>query len=194
MNCSKQLEFFRCYPKDDLCFFQKKCIVVQVNFLELVYPRLNNSILEAEPRDALFCMVHNLHAIRERLLQQRRAQNPFCPLPQCQNKIQDREHLFSSCFLVSQTWLWFRNKLLHLLPTTVGAVATSSEDFLLLRFPRDTMEKELVWMIGNFCDIVLKIVIAKKRRLSADYLSSLMKSRLQSLKHRTVVQPLIFHL
>ena len=32
-----------------------------VNFLELVYPRLNSKILEAEPRDTLFCMIHNLH-------------------------------------------------------------------------------------------------------------------------------------
>ena len=162
-----------------------------MNFLELVYPRLNNKILEAEPKDALYCMVHNLHPNRERLHQQGRARDPHCPLPQCQGKVQDREHLFSSCYLVSQAWLWLRTKLLHLLPTTVGAMAISSEDFLLLRFPRDTMEKELVWMIGNYCDIVLKVVIAQKRKLSAEHVSSLMKSRLHLLKYRAVVQPLI---
>ena len=163
-----------------------------VNFLELVYPRLNSKVLEAEPRDALFCMVHNLHPNRERLHQQRRAQDAYCPLPQCQGQVQDREHLFSSCYLVSQAWLWLRTKLLQLLPTTVGAAAVSSEEFLFLRFPKDTMEKELVWLIGNYCDIVLKVTIAKKRRLSADHVSSLMKSRLQSLKQRAVVQPLLF--
>ena len=164
----------------------------EVNFLELVYPRLNNKILEAEARDALYCMVHNLHPNRKRLHQQGRAQDPYCPLPQCQGMVQDREHLFSSCYLVSQAWLWLRTKLLQLLPTTVGAMAISSEDFLLLRFPKDTMEKELVWIIGNYCDIVLRVVIAKKRRLSADHVSSLMKSRLHPLKYRAVVQPLIF--
>ena len=168
--------------------------VPTVYFHELVYPRLNNKILEAEPRDTLFCMVHNLHLTKERLHQQRRAQDPFCPHPQCQGKVQDREHLFSSCYLVSQAWLWLRTKLLQLLPTTVGAVATSNEDFLLLRFPADTMEKELVWMIGNYCDIVLKVSVAKKQRLSSDLVASLLRSRLQPLKYRAVVQPLIFNI
>ena len=93
-----------------------------VNFWELVYPRLCNDILEAEPKDALFCLVHNLHPNRERLHQQHRAHDPFCPLPQCQGQVQDREHLFSSCSLVSQAWLWLRNKLLQLLPTTIALV------------------------------------------------------------------------
>ena len=165
-----------------------------VNFLELVYPRLNSKILEAEPRDTLFCMIHNLHPTRERLHQQRRAQDPFCPIPQCQGKLQNREHLFSSCYLVSWAWLWLHTKLLQLLLTTVGAVAISSVEFLLLTFPKDTMDKELVWMIGNFCDIVLKVSIAKKRRLSAVHVSSVMISCLQSQKNRAVVQPLIHHL
>ena len=147
-----------------------------MNFLELVYPRLNNAILEAEPKDVLFCMVHNLHTTRERLHQQQRAPDPFCALPQCQGKVQDREHLFSSCYLVSQAWLWICTKLLQLLPTTIGAVAISTEEFLFLTFPKETMERELVWMIGNYCDIVLKIAIAK------------------FLKYRAVVQPLIYHL
>ena len=164
----------------------------EVNYLELVYPCLNNKILEAEPRDALYCMVHNLHPNRKRLHQQGRAKNPCCPLPKCQGMVQDREHLFSSCYLVSQAWLWLRPKLLQLLPTTIGAVAISSEDFLLLRFPKDTMDKELVWIIGNFCDIFLKVVIAKKPRLSANLMSSLMKSRFHPLKHRAVVQPHIY--
>ena len=83
-------------------------------------------------------------------------------------------------------WLW--------ITTAVEAVAVSTEDFLLVIFPKDTMEQELVWMIGNFCDIALKIAIAKKRRLSAEHISSVMKSRLQSLKYRAVVQPFIYHL
>ena len=163
-----------------------------VDFLGLVYPRLNSNILEAEPKDTLFCMVHNLHPTKERLHQQHRAQDPYCPLPQCQGLIQDREHIFSSCYLVSQAWLWLRRKLLQLLPTTVGAVSTSSEDFLLLKFPKDTMDKEIVWLVGNYCDIVIKEAVAKKRRLSAVNIANLMKNRLEPLKYRAVMQPQIF--
>ena len=166
----------------------------EVSFLELVYPRLNSKVLEAEPRDTLFCLIHNLHLTRERLHQQHRAHDPFCPLPQCQGKVEDREHIFSSCYLVIQAWLWLRVKLLQLLPTAVGAIGTSSEDFLLLRFPRDRMDKELVWMVGNYCDIVMKEAVAKKRRLSADHVASLMRGRLQPLKYRAVIQPQIFNI
>ena len=88
---------------------------------------------------------------------------------------------------MSQAWLWLRSKLLQLLPTTVGAVGISSEDFLLLRFPKDNMDKELVWLLGNYCDIVLKVAITKKRLLSANHISSLLKSRLQSLKYSAAV-------
>ena len=93
-----------------------------------------------------------------------------------------------------QAWLWLRVKLLQLLPTTVGAIGTSSEDFLILRFPRDRMDKELVWMVGNYCDIVMKEAVAKKRRLSADHVASLMRGRLQPLKYRAVIQPQIFNI
>ena len=112
-------------------------------------------------------MVHNLHTTREQLHQQHRAQDPYCPLPECQGQVQDREHIFASCHLVNQAWLWLCVKLLNLLPTKVGAVATSIQDFLLMRFPKDTMDKEIVWLLGNYCDIVLKETVAKKRRLTA---------------------------
>jgi hypothetical protein len=68
-------------------------------------------------------------------------------------------------------------------------VATSSEDFLLLRFPKDTMDKEIVWLLGNFCDIVLKETVAKKQRLTAVHIASLIRSRLLPFKYLAVMQP-----
>ena len=84
-------------------------------------------------------------------------------------------------------------KLLQLLPTKVGANGTSNQDFLLLNFPKDTMDKEVVWLIGNYCDIVQKICIVKKRKLSAQQAAGLMRSRLLVLRNRAVVQPKIFN-
>ena len=76
--------------------------------------------------------------------------------------VQDREHIFTSCSLVASAWLWLRSRLLRLLPSTVWAVGISNEDFLLLQFPRDTMDKECVWLIGNFCEIVTKTVVGRR--------------------------------
>ena len=67
-------------------------------------------------------------------------------------------------------------------------------DFLLLQFPQDTMDKEVVWLLGNYCDIVVKLVIGKKKRLTANRVAALVKSRLLSLQTRAVVVPQIFNL
>ena len=87
-----------------------------------------------------------------------------------------------------------RIRLLQLLPNTIGACGISSEDFLFLNFPKDNLDKEVVWLLGNYCDIVIKVSIVKKRRLSAVKVAGLVRSRLLVLKDRGVVQPDIFNL
>ena len=164
-----------------------------VNFIELVYPRLQYNILEAEPRDVLFGIVHNIQPTRERMFEQHRTQDAACPHQECLGRRQDVEHLFCSCSLVSPAWVWLRTRLLRYFPTTVGAGGTSSEEFLLLRFPKDLMDKEIVWLIGNYCDIVVKHVLGKKRKLTADRVSAIVKSRLLALQTRAVVVPQIFN-
>ena len=165
-----------------------------VEFEDLVYPRLEYRILEAEPRDVLFCLVHNIQPTRERMFEQGRIQDAACPHQECAGRKQDREHLFCSCSLVSSAWVWLRTRLMRYLPTTIGVGGISSEDFLLLRFPKDLMDKELVWIIGNYCDIVVKQVLGKKRKLTADRLSVIIKARLLSLQTRRVVLPQIFNI
>ena len=115
-----------------------------VDFDNLVYPRLKQQVLEPGPRDTLFCLVHGLYRNRAKLRRQNRAANPFCPVPECNNAVQDREHMFCSCTRVVEAWLWLRNRLLQLMANTIGGVGTSSEEFLLLLFPKDTQDQECV--------------------------------------------------
>ena len=165
-----------------------------VDFHNLVYPRLNYRILESEPKDVLFTLVHKFFFTKERMFLQNRSHDPFCPLQECQGKVQDQEHLFTSCFLVVEAWIWLRTRLLSLLPTTVGSQGITNEDFLLLQFPKDTMDKECVWLVGNYCKIVCKTVIGKKRRLGADKLAGKIRARLQTLRSRAVVQPCLYNI
>ena len=162
------------------------------NFLNLVYPRLNSTILESESKDILFTLVHDFFYTKQRMFQQHRVQDPFCPVQECQGKVQDREHLFTSCVLVAEAWVWLRTKLLQLLPTTVGASGITSEDFILLQFPKDTMDKECVWLLGNYCEVVCRTVIGKKRKLKAEQLAGTLRARLQRMKNRAVIQPGLF--
>jgi hypothetical protein len=165
-----------------------------INFLGLVFRRLSYTILTAEAKDILFCLVHNIYYTKNRMFQQNRVQDPYCPLHECQGQVQDREHLFTSCFLVAEAWLWLRTRLLRLLPTVQGAVGISNEDFLLLQFPNDIMDKECVWLLGNFCEIVASTVIGKKRRLGADQLAGRLRTRLQMMRGRAVVQPALYNI
>ena len=70
-----------------------------VDFQNIVYPRLVYKILEPESKDILFSIVHGLVYNKSRMFQQRRVQDPHCPLPECQGQEQDLEHLFCSCYL-----------------------------------------------------------------------------------------------
>ena len=165
-----------------------------VDFQGLVFPWLSYRILESEPRDVLFSLVHNFYPNKERMFVQNRTQDPHCPLQECQGMVQDREHIFTSCSLVASAWLWLRSRLLRLFPSTEGSVGISNEDFLLLQFPKDTLDKECVWLIGNFCEIVTKTVVGKKIRLQPNQLAGKLRSRLMMMKKRAVVQPVIFNL
>ena len=171
---------------------QAKC--PEIDFQATVFPRLCYTILESEPRDVLFSLVHNIYFNKERMFLQGRIPDPACPLPECQGKIQDREHIFTSCFLVAEAWIWLRSRLLQLLPTTIGAAGISNEDFLLLQFPHDTMDKECVWLIGNFCDVVNSSVIGRQSKLGADQLAGRIRARLARICGRAVVQPSLYNI
>ena len=55
-----------------------------VDFKNLVYPCLGYTILEAEPKDILYSIVHRIQPTRQRLFEQGRVQDASCQIPQCQ--------------------------------------------------------------------------------------------------------------
>ena len=57
-----------------------------VNFPELVYPRMNNAVLETKQRDILFIVIHGLYRKRDRLFHQHRADDPLYANQACKNR------------------------------------------------------------------------------------------------------------
>ena len=165
-----------------------------VDFVGLVYPRLSHKVLEPAPRDTLFSLVHGIYRNRARLFRQGRAQDSSCPVPECQGAVQDREHLFCSCTRVVDVWLWMRSRLLQLLPHCVGVVGTSNEEFILLQFPKDTMDTECVWLLGNYVEIVDTRAVAKNQKLNIDQVKGVLRCRLQGMSDRAVVRPQIYNI
>ena len=106
----------------------------------------------------MFLLINNIVANRDRLF------NKFhmVPSPNCLmcNVLHDNVHLFCECILVREAWFWVRQRLLGLLPDSHAR--TSNFEFLNLMFERDIMDSEVIWMIGNFVQLVWDVVICKK--------------------------------
>jgi hypothetical protein len=167
-----------------------------VDYKQLVYPRLAYKILEPESKDVLFSIVHGLVYNKERMYNQGRAQDPYCPLTECQGKVQNIEHIFCSCFLVKEAWAWLRAKLLENLPATPAALALTYNnlEILKLEFPADTLDPECTWLVGNYCSVVANTVTVRKKILGAEKLAGKMRGCLQRLRVRAVVQPQLFNI
>ena len=147
-----------------------------LDFVNLVYPRLTYRILDGEARDILFCLVHGLVHNRDRMFRQGRAQDPYCQLPDCPGKVQDVEHLFCSCTLVAESWDWLRTKLLQILPEEESDVQITNHDLLSLQFPATLMDKEWTWLLGSYCSQVKKTVLGRKRKLGRAALAGKLRS------------------
>ena len=165
-----------------------------VDFHELVYPRLSHAVLEPGPKDVLYCIVHGLYRNRERLFLQNRVNSPFCQVPECQGAVQNREHIFCSCSRVVGAWLWMRRRLLQMMHQTIGAAGTSNTEFILLQYPKDIQDKECIWLIGNYVEIVDNVTIGKSKNLNVEELKGVLRARLQGMAGRAVVQPNLYNL
>ena len=82
-----------------------------------------------------------------------------------------------------------RRKLLQLLPHTIGAVAISNEDFILMHFPKDSFETECVWLLGNYMEVIETVVVGKAKNLKVEHLKGVLSDRLRGMKDRAVLKP-----
>ena len=77
---------------------------------------------------------------------------------------------------------------------TIGAVGTSNEDFILLQYQKDLQDKECVWLIGNYVEIVDSVTVGKNKNLKLDHLRGVLRGQLQEMAGRAVVQPLFLNI
>ena len=80
------------------------------------------------------------------------------------------------------------------MPQTVGGMATTSEEFLLLQYPEDTLDSECLWLIGNYVEIVDSVAVTKNKKLKVDQLRGILRGRLQGMASRAVVRPRLFNI
>ena len=110
-----------------------------------VWCRINSPVLESSSSELLYLLVHNKLPVQERLFRVGLSNDPYCET--CPDAINnDVKHFFCLCSRVSHVWTLVRDKL-HFL---TGNNATSDHDLMHLLFSSCSLEKEAVWLIGNY--------------------------------------------
>ena len=164
-----------------------------IDFLDLVYPRLIHPVLEVKQRDIIFTLVHGIYKNRARLHDQDRADDPLCPHPACRQEdlIQDIEHIFCSCHMVREAWQWVRKKVMGLLARLGPPPVVSNEEFILAMFPKSTEETTVMFILGNYIQLVDSDAVNKQKEIREDSMLGVFEAKLQFLKTRAVPQPYI---
>ena len=162
----------------------------QVNFKKLVYPRLQNKVLEVKQRDLLFSLTHGIYRNRARLFQQNRADDNLCQNPACrrENLVHDVEHIFCLCYRVRAAWNWTRKKMVDFLTDQGRPPDVSNPDILLARFPKDRQEDECTLLLGTYVELVDREVVLKEKELLVDTLIGVLRTKTESARSRAVPQ------
>ena len=162
----------------------------QVNFKELVYPRLQNKVLEVKQRDLLFSLIHSIYRNRARLFQQNRADDNYCQNQACrrENLIHDVEHLFCLCYKLRAAWDWTRRKVLELLTDQGRPPDLSNTDILLARFPKGRQEDECTLLLGTYVQLVDSEVVLKRKELLVNTVIGVLQAKILSASSRAVPQ------
>ena len=164
----------------------------QINFKELVYPRLQNKVLEVRQRDLLFSLTHGIYRNRARLYQQRRSEDNLCPNSACkrENLVQDIEHLFCSCYKVRAAWQWTKLKMMELLRDQGRPPDIRNIDCILAMFPKSSQEVEctLILILGTFVELVDVETVHKQKDLLVDTVKGVLSNKLECMQRRAVPQ------
>ena len=147
-------------------------------------------MLEVKHKDILFALVHGIYKNRSRLHEQNRAEDSLCPHPACREEglTQDVDHIFCSCHLVKEAWQWVRKKVVELLGTPGPPPVVSNKEILLAMFPEGTQETEVLFILGNYLQLVDKDVINKQKVLRVDSMLGVFKVKMEFIKTGAVPQ------
>ena len=163
----------------------------------LAWGRVGSIMVEPKGREMLYMIVNNLFPTQERLWRmnrERRQENRRVFTDICQRCNQgvvgDCVHLFCECTKVREGWLWLRRKIMLLLP---DCQRMSNFEILHLQFPQDArVEKECMFLLGNWVQMVQEEVVVKDRDLEDQFVRGTMQYKY--LESRKKKMPSINHI
>ena len=161
-----------------------------VNFPELVYGRMNHSVLETKQKDVSYSVIHGLCKNRERLFQQGRTDDSLCSNQACKRSglVESVEHIFCLCFRVRTAWLWLRGKVLELMSDQGPVPVVSNTELIMLIYPKCRREAEAVFLLCTFLELVDREVAGKQKELMVGTVRGVLKAKVDQLSNRAVPQ------
>ena len=110
---------------------------------------------------SFFRLIHNILPVRVRL---HRLNLDEEGLGRCRHRddleeLETSTHLFCSCARSAEVWCWVRCCCLGILP--VGFAALLDFELIRLMFPDSLVAPTVVWLVGNYLDLALPILIRR---------------------------------
>ena len=128
---------------------------------EMVWERINHSVLEVKQREVMFLMVHNILPTKERLWRLNQVDSDQCDK---MDGLEDVVHLFCSCKRSQVAWSWMRRKIINRYPELQRL--SDFEILHLLTLDHSDNPMDLIWLVANF----VTYVWAKKTESSSYYI------------------------
>ena len=150
-----------------------------------VWDRVASTMLDPMARETMWRAVNNILPTRERQFRLqlrdlpaeneivgRQVRNNLCK--RCAlRKTDDVTHMFTECGLVREAWCWTRRRMLDLLPDDM--MDLSNFELVHLLFPKELMERELVWVLGTYMGWVYEQAVLRGRVLTDAHVRGYMR-------------------
>ena len=135
-----------------------------------VWTRVDSPMLDPMARQVVWRGINNVLPTRDRAVRlglrdrdSGQLQNAICN--RCTLRALDSvTHMFTECGLVREAWCWVRMRLLDLLPDDMNDL--SNMEFVMMMFPKERFEDEMVWLMGSYMNYVYEEAVGKGRVLA----------------------------
>ena len=104
--------------------------------------------------------------------------SPLCP--RCGLEPETASHRHLLCEHVCQAWEWVRYLILSL-DSLLSAY--SDKELLHLEYPKGLRENAILWLIGNFVELVESEVVLKNHKLNSSSIKGLFKQKKQRARY-----------
>ena len=153
----------------------------------LTWERLKSGVLSPRARGYLYLLklIHDRVGTRERghRLMPGRFRSPLCIQCETNTLRETSQHRYQQCNNVSEAWNWLYNTMISLDNTLA-----LDDDWSILRlnFSKGLRENAILWLVGNFIEIVEREVVCKNTKLSVRSIRGILQQKKSESRYQAL--------